>query len=30
MADKDVEQTDERGYLPGPWRADLGTWGLSH
>ncbi|MGY5134557.1 hypothetical protein ACWGJW_19480 [Streptomyces nigrescens] len=27
MADKDVEQTDERGYLQGPWWADLGTWG---
>ncbi|MFE7780770.1 hypothetical protein [Streptomyces nigrescens] len=27
MADKDVEQTDERGHLPGPWWADLGTWG---
>ena len=27
MADKDVEQTDERGYVPGPWWADLGTWG---
>ncbi|QIY57223.1 hypothetical protein HEP86_25225 [Streptomyces sp. RPA4-5] len=27
MADKDVEQTDERGYGPGPWWADLGTWG---
>ncbi|AZS75491.1 hypothetical protein DDE74_35450 [Streptomyces lydicus] len=27
MADKDVEQTDKRGHLPGPWWADLGTWG---
>ncbi|MER6386082.1 hypothetical protein [Streptomyces sp. NPDC001250] len=27
MADKDVEQTDERGYDPGPWWAGLGTWG---
>ncbi|MGV9245425.1 hypothetical protein [Streptomyces sp. NPDC003710] len=27
MADKDVEQTGERGYVPGPWWADLGTWG---
>ncbi|MFF4038015.1 hypothetical protein [Streptomyces sp. NPDC001816] len=27
MADKDVEQTDERGYAPAPWWADLGTWG---
>ncbi|TJZ59154.1 hypothetical protein FCH28_03325 [Streptomyces piniterrae] len=27
MADKDVEQTDERGYDPGPWWANLGTWG---
>ncbi|MER5542414.1 hypothetical protein ABT072_08130 [Streptomyces sp. NPDC002589] len=27
MADKDVEQTDERGYGPGPWWASLGTWG---
>ncbi|MGW8556732.1 hypothetical protein [Streptomyces tubercidicus] len=27
MADKDVEQTDERGYAAGPWWADLGTWG---
>ncbi|WEB44718.1 hypothetical protein MOV08_39170 [Streptomyces yunnanensis] len=27
MADKDVEQTDERGHLFGPWWADLGTWG---
>lgn len=27
MADKDVEQADERGYIQGPWWADLGTWG---
>ncbi|MCF3133837.1 hypothetical protein [Streptomyces olivochromogenes] len=27
MADQDVEQTDERGYSPKPWWADLGTWG---
>ncbi|MEX2969928.1 hypothetical protein [Streptomyces sp. C184] len=27
MADKDVEQTDEQGYDPGPWWAGLGTWG---
>ncbi|MCZ4123484.1 hypothetical protein [Streptomyces sp. H39-S7] len=27
MTDKDVEQTDERGFGPGPWWADLGTWG---
>ncbi|MFF4749467.1 hypothetical protein ACWD5R_21340 [Streptomyces sp. NPDC002514] len=27
MADKDVEQTDERGDEPGPWWAELGTWG---
>lgn len=27
MVDKDVEQTDERGYVPGPWWADLGVWG---
>ncbi|GES31263.1 hypothetical protein AB0G60_13470 [Streptomyces angustmyceticus] len=27
MADKDVEQSDERGYGPGPWWGDLGTWG---
>ncbi|KAB1145910.1 hypothetical protein F7R91_16395 [Streptomyces luteolifulvus] len=27
MADKDVGQTDGRGYAPGPWWADLGTWG---
>ncbi|HCA88153.1 MAG TPA: hypothetical protein DEQ61_23425 [Streptomyces sp.] len=27
MTDKDVEQTDERGYGPEPWWADLGTWG---
>ncbi|MFI7358269.1 hypothetical protein ACIBTP_30645 [Streptomyces avidinii] len=27
MTDKDVEQTDERGHGPGPWWADLGTWG---
>ncbi|MFF5014767.1 hypothetical protein [Streptomyces sp. NPDC001165] len=27
MADKDVEQTDERGCVPAPWWADLGTWG---
>ncbi|MEU1626075.1 hypothetical protein ABZ746_12265 [Streptomyces sp. NPDC020096] len=27
MTDKDVEQTDERGYDPGPWWADLGTTG---
>ncbi|MFF8431257.1 hypothetical protein ACF07Y_40215 [Streptomyces sp. NPDC016566] len=27
MADKDVEQTDERGYAAAPWWADLGTWG---
>ncbi|MCZ0984547.1 hypothetical protein [Streptomyces diastatochromogenes] len=27
MADKDVEQTDERGHDPGPWWAGFGTWG---
>ncbi|MFI1367508.1 hypothetical protein [Streptomyces griseochromogenes] len=27
MPDKDVEQTDERGHIPGPWWADRGTWG---
>ncbi|MFI1279436.1 hypothetical protein ACH4U5_01495 [Streptomyces sp. NPDC020858] len=27
MTDKDVEQTDERGYGPGPWWAELGAWG---
>lgn len=27
MTDKDVDQTDERGYAPGPWWVDLGTWG---
>ncbi|MET7802356.1 hypothetical protein [Streptomyces decoyicus] len=27
MADKDVEHTEERGYIPEPWWADLGTWG---
>ncbi|MCL8013526.1 hypothetical protein [Streptomyces sp. AS02] len=27
MTGKDVEQTDERDYGPGPWWADLGTWG---
>ncbi|MFF7639042.1 hypothetical protein [Streptomyces canus] len=27
MTDKDIEHTDERGYGPGPWWADLGTWG---
>ncbi|BCK69569.1 hypothetical protein Srufu_035220 [Streptomyces libani subsp. rufus] len=27
MADKDVEQTDGRGYVPEPWWADLGAWG---
>ncbi|GAA2262663.1 MULTISPECIES: hypothetical protein [Kitasatospora] len=27
MADKDVEQTDERGYVQAPWWAELGTWG---
>ncbi|MEV6395452.1 hypothetical protein AB0M39_11840 [Streptomyces sp. NPDC051907] len=27
MTDKDVEQTDKRGWGPGPWWADLGTWG---
>ncbi|MEU9012034.1 hypothetical protein AB0D12_20100 [Streptomyces sp. NPDC048479] len=27
MTDKDVEQTDERGYNPGPWWTELGTWG---
>ncbi len=27
MTDKDVVQTDERGYDPGPWWADLGAWG---
>ncbi|WP_035803865.1 hypothetical protein [Kitasatospora mediocidica] len=27
MADKDVEQTDERGHVQGPWWAELGTWG---
>ncbi|MFE9611406.1 hypothetical protein [Streptomyces sp. NPDC006012] len=29
MADRDVEQTDQRGYVPGPWWADLGTWGAA-
>ncbi|KJK57501.1 hypothetical protein [Saccharothrix sp. ST-888] len=27
MADRDVEQTEERGYAPGAWWAELGTWG---
>ncbi|WP_020116235.1 hypothetical protein [Streptomyces canus] len=27
MTGKDIEHTDERGYDPGPWWADLGTWG---
>ncbi|MFD9476562.1 hypothetical protein [Streptomyces nojiriensis] len=27
LTDKDVEQTDSRGYGPGPWWAELGTWG---
>jgi hypothetical protein len=27
VADKEVEQIDERGYDPGHWWADLGTWG---
>ncbi|MEU0298852.1 hypothetical protein ABZ252_05180 [Streptomyces sp. NPDC006175] len=27
MTDKDVQQTDERAHGPGPWWADLGTWG---
>ncbi|MGK4579940.1 hypothetical protein [Kitasatospora sp. HPMI-4] len=27
MADKDVEQTEERGHAPGVWWAELGTWG---
>ncbi|MBQ0828755.1 hypothetical protein [Streptomyces tagetis] len=27
MADKGVEQDDERGYGAGPWWGDLGTWG---
>jgi hypothetical protein len=27
VADKDAEQTDERRCGPGPWWADLGTWG---
>ncbi|MGW1889320.1 hypothetical protein ACWCP6_03540 [Streptomyces sp. NPDC002004] len=27
MSDKDVEQTDERGYELGPWWAGLGTVG---
>ncbi|MER6842496.1 hypothetical protein [Streptomyces platensis] len=27
MADKGVEQTDGRGYVPEPWWADLGAWG---
>ncbi|MEJ8632712.1 MULTISPECIES: hypothetical protein [Streptomyces] len=27
MTDTDAEQTDERSYGPGPWWADLGTWG---
>ncbi|MFI1766668.1 hypothetical protein ACH41H_32080 [Streptomyces sp. NPDC020800] len=27
MADKDVEQIDERAYGPAPWWADLGMWG---
>ncbi|MFD7441056.1 hypothetical protein [Streptomyces sp. NPDC059909] len=27
MTDKDVEQTDERGYDAGPWWAELGTLG---
>ncbi|MER6283442.1 hypothetical protein [Streptomyces sviceus] len=27
MSDADVERTDGRGDGPGPWWADLGTWG---
>jgi hypothetical protein len=27
VTDKDIEQADERGDGPGPWWADLGTWG---
>ncbi|MFG2094035.1 hypothetical protein [Streptomyces sp. NPDC048612] len=27
MADKDIEQTDERGHIPGVWWEGLGTWG---
>ncbi|MFE6158885.1 hypothetical protein ACFQ7F_08205 [Streptomyces sp. NPDC056486] len=27
MSGKDVEQTDEREYGPGPWWEDLGAWG---
>ncbi|MGA5565114.1 hypothetical protein ACPCUV_28660 [Streptomyces platensis] len=27
MSDEDVEQTDEQGYAPRPWWADLGAWG---
>jgi hypothetical protein len=27
VTDKDVEQTDERGYDTGPWWAELGTLG---
>ncbi|MEU8919301.1 hypothetical protein [Streptomyces nigrescens] len=27
MTDKEVEQTNERGYISGPWWAGLGTWG---
>ncbi|MFJ8858409.1 hypothetical protein ACIRD8_08215 [Streptomyces sp. NPDC102451] len=27
MTHKDVERTDEQGYGPAPWWADLGAWG---
>ncbi|MFF7947083.1 hypothetical protein [Streptomyces griseorubiginosus] len=27
MTDKDIEDADERDYAPGPWWADLRTWG---
>ncbi|WP_407555026.1 hypothetical protein QOM21_34515 [Streptomyces sp. Pv4-95] len=27
MTDKDIEHTDERGFGPGPWWAELGTLG---
>ncbi|EDY56963.1 MULTISPECIES: hypothetical protein [Streptomyces] len=27
MTDEDVQQTDARDDGPGPWWADLGTWG---
>ncbi|MFI9273444.1 hypothetical protein ACIGXM_22395 [Kitasatospora sp. NPDC052896] len=27
MTDRDVEQAEQRGHAPGPWWAELGTWG---